>query len=451
MSGAIRPEGAATGVGAGSTEVEGFEGGGAETGGAETGGAETGGAETGGAETGGDRRARPPHPDRTARAVAALRAVAVELARRVGRYAWPSASGRRNRGYLRDRLVALPLLAVVGFGAFGWAYADVRADSAYVRDRLAPALVDLADVRASLFIAQGEAEARLASGGSAELGGLGERYRTRVARATQSLNQVTRGGALTVAEEQELRVVSALVVDYTGWIGRAQGHAGDPVLRNAELTYARSMLCSTPVPAAHRRDRYPACPPAAGPAVDATSIVVRVSGLERRLRDRLAQRAAWGGRVLAAAVVSGLALVLLAAGLWRTLAFLRRRFRIRLSLPLAAAALPLLAVPALTADALLAQHAQTAAGPVADALARRTSPGTETAAEERPFAGPDPWSVEVLGRRLDDTLADGRLGLLDGTAPWVFPAGLAAAALIAGALHGYRREYLTVTRPGAVS
>ncbi|MET7452199.1 hypothetical protein ABZT03_09945 [Streptomyces sp. NPDC005574] len=55
-------------------------------------------------------------------------------------------------------------------------------------------------------------------------------------------------------------------------------------------------------------------------------------------------------------------------------------------------------------------------------------------------------ALRAPGRHLDDTLADDRPALLDGTAPWVFPAGLAAAAL-----HGYRREYLTVTRPGAVS
>ena len=133
-------------------------------------------------------------------------AVSAELARRVRRYAWPAA-GTRNRVFLRDRLVALPLLAVVAFGTLGWAYADVRDDSAYVQDRLAPALVDLANAKASLFVAQGEAEENLDEGRAAELGGLSERYRTRVARATQSLNQVTRSGALTVAEEQELRVV----------------------------------------------------------------------------------------------------------------------------------------------------------------------------------------------------------------------------------------------------
>jgi hypothetical protein len=386
---------------------------------------------------------------RLLRAARGAVAVVVELARRLGRYAWPSTTGRRNRAYLRERLVALPLLAVVAFGTLGWAYGDVRDDSAYLRDRLAPALVGLAGAKASLFIAQGEAERNLDETGAAELSGLSERYRTRVARATQSLNQVTRSGALTVAEEQELRVVSALVVDYTGWIGQAQGHADDSVLRDAELSYARSMLCSRPVAAADREDRYPPCPATTGSG--ATSIVDQVTGLERQLRGRLAARAAWGGGVVAAAVVSGLALVLLAAGLWRTGVFLRRRFRIRLSVPLAAAALPLLAVPLLTADALLAQHAQTRSSPMAYALAERTSPRIETIAEERPFDGPDPRAIEVLESRIDETLSDGRLAFLDGVAPFVLPAGLVGAGLVGGALHAYRREYLVVTRPGAVS
>ncbi|MFE9680567.1 hypothetical protein [Streptomyces sp. NPDC006285] len=407
----------------------------------------TGAARHGGTPRGADGGGAP--PARLRRTVRGAVAVAAELARRFWRYAWPSTAGRRNRAYLRERLVALPLLTVLAFGALGWAYADVRDDSAQLRDRLAPALVGLAHAKASLFIAQGEAEENLDEAGAAELGGLSERYRTRVARATQSLNQVTRSGALTVAEEQELRVVSALVVDYTGWIGRAQGHADDAVLRDAELTYARSMLCSAPVATADRQDRYPPCPPTTGSA--ATSIVDRIAGLERQLRDRLADRAAWGGSVLAAAAVAGLALVLLAVGLWRTVLFLRRRFRIRLSIPLAAATLPLLAVPFLTADALLAQHAQAASVPLAASLAERTSPETETIAEERPFDGPDPRSVEVLESRIDATLSDGRLAFLDGAAPFVLPAGLAGAALAGGALHAYRREYLVVARPGAVA
>ncbi len=350
--------------------------------------------------------------------------------------------------------MALPLLALVAFGTFGQAYADVRGDLAHVRDRLAPALVDLADARASLLIAQGEAEENLADGGAAELGGLGERYRVRVARATQSLNQVVRGEALTVAEEQEVRVVSALVVDYTAWLARAQGHATDPVLRDAELGYARSMLCSAPADA--DRDGGSGGPPACEPderttGSGATSIVDRLIGLEERVRDRLAERAAWGPGVLAAAVVSGGAFALLCAGLWRTGTFLRRRFRIRFSVPLAVAALPLLAVPLLTWDALRAQEAQAGAVPIADALVEDTSPDAETDAEERPFDRSGATAVADRASRVDGELAGGRLAFLDGVVPFVLPAGLATATLAGGALHAYRREYLVVVRPGAVS
>ncbi|MFJ4935791.1 hypothetical protein ACIP8U_18180, partial [Streptomyces pseudovenezuelae] len=162
-------------------------------------------------------------------------------------------------------------------------------------------------------------------------------------------------------------------------------------------------------------------------------------------------RAAWGAGTITAAVIAVLALALLAAGLWRTVSFLRRRFRIRLSIPLAAAALPLLAVPFLTVDALLALDAQHGTVPVADALAEKTSPRTETAAEGSPFAGPEPQAIETLRARIDEGLADGRLAFLDGIAPFVFPAGLGVAAVIAGTLHAYRREYLVVARPGAVA
>ncbi len=345
--------------------------------------------------------------------------------------------------------MALPLLAMVAFGAFGWAYTDVRGDLAHVRNRLAPALVDLADAKASLLIAQSEAEDNLERGGAVELGGMGERYRTRVARATQSLNQVVRGGALTVAEEQELRVVSALVVDYTAWVARAQGHAADSVLGDAELSYARGMLCPPP-DGDGREDGYPQCGKPTGS--DATSIVDRVVGLERQVRDRIAERSAWGTGVITAAAVSGAACVLLAAGLCGTLSFLRRRFRIRLSVPLVVAALPLCAVPLLTWDALRAHDALSRVVPVADELVEDTSAKTETIAEERPFENDaEPRSIAFLAARVDDRLAGGRLAFLDGLAVFVLPAGLATAALAGGTLHAYRREYLLVVRPGAVS
>jgi hypothetical protein len=212
------------------------------------------------------------------------------------------------------------------------------------------------------------------------------------------------------------------------------------------------MLCTAPDArerGADGADRYPRCRPEAGSS--ATSIVDRVSGLERQVRKRIAERTAWGTGVIAAVAVAAVAFVLLAAGLWGTVAFLRRRFRIRLSVPLAVAALPLFAVPLLTTDALLAQHAQGRAVPVADALVQRTSPETETHAEERPFAGPDPLAIEVLASRVDADLADGRFAFLDGAVPFVFLAGAVTACLTGGALHAYRREYLLVGRTGAAS
>ncbi|GGZ35774.1 hypothetical protein [Streptomyces poonensis] len=389
----------------------------------------------------------------------ATAAVAAELARRVRRYAWPSAAGRRNSAYLRDRLVALPLLAVVAFGAFGWAYAGVRGDLAHVRDRLAPALVDLADAKASLLIAQTEADRNLGDDGAAELSGLSERYRIRVARATQSLNQALRGGALTRGEEQELRVVSALVVDYTAWVARAQGHATDSVLRDAELTYARTMLCPTSPPKDRTGRKPPTCVAQSSDTATtgsaATTIVDRVADLEQRVRNRIAARAAWGSGVITAAAVSGAAFLLLAAGLLRTTVFLRRRFRIRLSVPLAAAAVPLFAVPLLVWDAWRAHGAQDEAVTVADALVEGVTADTEIGAEERPFdrTGPRERSKPIaeLASQVDGELAEGRIAVLDEAAPFVLPAGLATAALAGGALHAYRREYLVVVRPGAVS
>ncbi|WP_309484319.1 hypothetical protein [Streptomyces himalayensis] len=378
----------------------------------------------------------------------AVGAVAAELARRLWRYAWPSPTGRRNRAYLRDRLIALPLLSVIAFGAFGWAYADVRGDSAYLRDHVAPALVDLADARVSLQIAQTEARrALLDEDGAVELSGLSERYRTRMSRATQSLSQVAQHGALTVSEQQKLGVVSGLLVDYSGWINRAQADS-DPTLREAELTYAQSMLCET-----RQADgtSYPECRPSTGTTATATTIVDRISALEQGLHDRLEARAAWGGGVLAALAVSAVAFVLLAVGLARTVVFLRHRFRIRLSLPLVVAALPLAATPLLATDAVLAYDAQQQVVPAADGLSDKTSPDIETLAEEQWAGKPSPRAIGVLESSIKDELAAGRFGFLDGVAPFVTPVGLVGAAVIGGALHAYRREYLLLARPGAAS
>ncbi|QEU97547.1 hypothetical protein CP970_24920 [Streptomyces kanamyceticus] len=379
--------------------------------------------------------------------------MATDLLRRLHRYVWPPPLTQqpRNRAYLRDRMIALPLLTVVAAASFGWAYAEVRADSAALRDRLTPALVSLADAEMSLRIADREAGQSLAAGDAVRLGGLSNRYRTRTARAAQSLNQVARGGALTTPERQDLDVISGLVVDYGNWIAFAQSNVGDPALRDAGLSYARSMLCSPPAttsPKDRGKDSggYPPCPHTRGS--DATAVVDRISTLERSLRGRLADRAAPGAGVLVSCSVAVLAIGLLCRGLWRTQLFLHHRFRLRFgSVPLLLAAAPLLlAVPFLTADAVLAQRAQQRVTEVAGELSERTSPRIESTRDERPFGRPHRLLIDSLAGRAQDELAAGRLSALDGAAPWVLPTGLLAAALMGAALHTYRREYVLIAR-----
>ncbi|MFD4631242.1 hypothetical protein ACFVYR_18580 [Streptomyces sp. NPDC058284] len=381
------------------------------------------------------------------------RLFAVRVLRSLLRYAWPAplTEAPRNSAYLRERLVALPLLTVVAAAAFGWAYADVRGDSTALRDSFTPALVGLAEAETSLRIADREAGHSLAAGESVRLSGLSKRYSTRTTRAVQRLNQVARSGALTTAERQELDVVSGLVVDYGTWIAFAQNNVADPALRAAGLSYARSMLCSTPATAkaTGTGDGYPPCRPDSGS--DATAVVDRITTLETHLRARLADRAALGGRVIAAAVVAGLALALLASGLWRTQLFLRHRLRLYVSVPLLVAAVPLLAVPFLTADAVLAHRAQQRVVSTAGDLARRTSPVIESRTDDKPFGPRDPLLIASLDARARHDLAAGRLWSLGGTAPWVTPVGLLSAVLTGGTLYAYRREYVLISRPGAAA
>ncbi|MFE0173833.1 hypothetical protein ACFWZ2_16075 [Streptomyces sp. NPDC059002] len=383
------------------------------------------------------------------------RLIAADALRRIRRYVWPPPPHHphappRNRTYLRDRLIALPLLTVVAAASFGWAYAEVRADSAALHDSYLPALVDLADAEMSLRIADREAGRNLDAGESVRLSGLGTPYRTRTTRATQSLNQVSRSGALTTAERQDLDVIAGLVVDYGTWIAFAQSNVGDPALRDAGLSYARSMLCSAPGTAKDPGPGgYPPCPHTTGS--DATAVVDRISALEGSLRGRLADRAELGAGVTAAAAVAVIALVLLVFGLWRTELFLHHRFRLRVGVPLLVAAVPLLAVPFLTADAVLAHRAQQRVTGTAGDLADRTSPRIESTRDERPFGRRHPLLIESLRGRAEHDLAAGRLSALDGAAPWVVPVGLLGAGLMGGSLHAYRREYVLIARSGAVA
>lgn len=117
-------------------------------------------------------------------------------------------------------------------------------------------------------------------------------------------------------------------------------------------------------------------------------------------------------------------------------------------MPLLAAALPLLAVPAIALDGLYAYAAQEDTVPIARSLYAVTSPVTEVAVEERRIDPPGDTAVVTLADSMDAVLDNGRLAAVDGAAPWVAPAGLLVAAVTGAALHAYRREYLLVGRPG---
>ncbi|MGW1890080.1 hypothetical protein ACWCP6_07385 [Streptomyces sp. NPDC002004] len=374
-----------------------------------------------------------------------LPAVAAAVGARLWAYLWPERVPRRNRTYLRDRLIALPVLAVVAFTSFGWAYAQVRSDTDYLRGRVAPALVGLADAKTSLQIAHHEAEDSLADGQAARLSGLSDEYGLRMTRSAQQLDQVARSGALTPPEQQKLSVTRALVEKYGSYISRAEGDADDPALRTAELSYSRTILCTHLRP----NDLTKQC--RADRGYRATTVVDQISALEQALHGRLAERAAWGDGVLAAAGGSLVAFALLVFGLWRTLSFLHRRFRVRPSLPLLLAALPLAAVPLLTVDAVLAQHAQHTVVGDARTLSEETTPQIEISAEDDAPGDVDRHSIERLGGGIDHELAAGRVPGVPGAAPYVVPVGLLSAAVTGAALHMYRREYLLVTRPGAVT
>ncbi|MFF2651867.1 hypothetical protein [Streptomyces sp. NPDC058045] len=383
--------------------------------------------------------------------------------RRTGRCLWPPSTARlgrpgapSNRAYLRDRLIALPLLCVLAFASLSWAYGQVRGDAERVRGELAPALVDLADARASVRIAQQEAQSSLRGGAAAELAGLGEVYRKRISRATLALGRVARGGALDVGQQQELQVVSALLDDYGTWVEQAEGHAADPVLRDAELMYAWTMLCSAPPPDPARptpAGTFPRCSVAgrAPAGADASTIVDRITGLEGELGARLAARAGWGTPVVGAAAVAAVAFVLLALGLWRTLRFLRLRFRVSVCLPLALMGVVLLLVPLPVADAVLVRRALHQVAGSASALAERTSPAVEAAEARDPFGTPPRDSVRGRSTAIGHQLSAGQLPPLDDARHLILPAGLLCATAAALTLYAFRREYVLVSRPGAGS
>ncbi|MEV8567152.1 hypothetical protein AB0436_16520 [Streptomyces sp. NPDC051322] len=334
----------------------------------------------------------------------------------------------RTADFLRDRLVVLPLLTVIAFGALSMSYGGVHGDSAHVSEESAPALVDLTRAEVSLAQAQKEAESAL-SGPS--LVGLDQNYRGLITRATQNLNKVAQTGALNAAQRQSLQVVSGLVIDYNDYVGRADRSRADSTLSSAYLLYALSMLCET----TGSTPQTARCTESTARGYEATTIQDRIGSLERSLRADLADEAGWGTGPMILAAVAGVACVLLAVGLLRTLNFLRIRFRL-LSLPLAGAVLPLLVLPVLVLGTVQTHQGQTAVRQTVEGALARVDPASVTPAV------PDP--IDTLQRSIDGSMHRAHSERWAAVTGFILPVGLLSATATGWALLAYRRDYVRV-------
>ncbi|MFF8845860.1 hypothetical protein ACF08N_24595 [Streptomyces sp. NPDC015127] len=267
--------------------------------------------------------------------------------RRVPPALWSRATGRSpgpgrpTAAFLRRRMLVLPALALIALALCAAAYNDVHRRSEQLRDRSVPALVGLAQARTSLGLAQAQAELRLLNAEHAGLVELGETYRSHLTEATQSLNRVAQSGALSKGQEQELRVVSGLVVAYGDKIAWADRNRTSRVLREAGVAYAAGMLRS---------------PQPAGGAQEPTTVLDRIEVLEEQLLDESADLAAWSPLTQAAAAAAALVAVAFAFAVVGTSVFLRDRLRL-VSVQIVAASVPVLLTPALLTVGGAQEHA----------------------------------------------------------------------------------------------
>jgi hypothetical protein len=349
---------------------------------------------------------------------------------RLLRALWGRATGRTPEGgrptamFMRRRMIVLPALAVIALSLSTAAYGDIHGRTERIRDRCAPALADLAEARVSLQLAHLQARQRLQESRDVELG---ERYRSLLTKAAQSLNQVAQTEALHKAQEQELRVVSGLVVAYDDKIAWAARHrdtenkssgAGksNDLLRAAGIGYAAEILGD----------------PDTAPPKNPTTILDRIKELERHLHQETRELAALSPLTLAGATAAALSAVLFAFVLLGTCVFLRERLRL-ISLQLALAAVPVLLTPVLLAVGSSQEHtAQERVRTVVGNLKR---------------AGKDPGALRLIESTALDAAAATRAAHPGG---WSLTAGIAVpvgglGAVVCGiTLFVYARPYPAV-------
>lgn len=339
---------------------------------------------------------------------------------------WRRSSGRAPTGrrrhtapFLFSRMVLLPALALTVLALAGTAYLDLDGRTEQLRERYAPAMVELAHARTSLELAHREATQRLGEDGrepllQTDLVGLGEKYPSLLTEAAQSLNNAAQTKALRAEQEQEVRVVSGLVVAYDDWIGWAATHHDSGALRTAGLDYAASLLHDV------------------GNSPEPMAVVDRIEALERELNADASELSGWTALSAVTAAGALLAVLVFVFAVVGTIDFVLAQLRVRSPL-LTLYALPvLLALGVLVLGATGQQHAQ-----------RKVSEAGVKLAAVNSSALADP-RIEAL----DEELA----GDLRGTHPggWTLAAELALAVGAVGAvasgftLFHYGRRHLRI-------
>lgn len=281
---------------------------------------------------------------------AAVRSAGRAVWRSVGRPVWDRSSGRRPRTnrrrhtapFLFSRMLLLPALALTVLALAGTAYLDLHDRTRQLRERYAPAMVELAHARTSLALAHNEATRRLGENGrdpllQTDLVGLGERYPSLLTEASQSLNNAAQTEALRTDQEQEVRVVSGLVVAYDDWIGWADSHHESEALRTAGLDYAGSLLHDVGTPD------------------EPMAVLNRIAALEGELNRDASELSGWSALSAVTAAGALLAVLVFVFVVVGALDFIHAQLHV-LSVVLALCALPVLLVLGVLVLGAVGQH-----------------------------------------------------------------------------------------------
>ncbi|WP_434590915.1 hypothetical protein [Streptomyces sp. A5-4] len=332
---------------------------------------------------------------------------------------WRSATGvdsASTAGYLRRQLVWLLALTALAVSALFSAYHEVHRDTAAISDRTGPAVVELARAHTALRLAHATAAQHLANltqhPDRPDILSFGEEYTSLLTEARQSLDRADRTNALNREDRQSLRIVSGLVDGYVKRIDGAWKQYDRPKLSRANLGYATTMMYEKP-----------------------SGVLRRLADLQSKQGAALDRQQEWGIAPRLTWPVAALSCLLLGVRLVGIQFFLRRRFRLRLSIPLAAVTLLLAALPVLAYGTWQAHDCQ---AEVRDIAARLEPAGRPTAQD----------TIDEVESDMHETLARGNAGEWARVTLFVPLAGVLMAGVVLWTLRSHLAEYTYPRKPG---